>query len=118
MCTFDVPPLARSHLTHAHTPRSHARLLRGRSTWIVPSSYVAEFAHLGATIPVERVYVRIQTGRDNNASDAVASIVREEGVAGLWAGWSAYFVLALKPAIEYAVYEQVGALYHSLHDCC
>jgi hypothetical protein len=62
--------------------------------------------------------VRIQTGRDNNPSDAVASIVREEGVAGLWAGWSAYFVLALKPAIEYAVYEQVGAFYHSQNNCC
>jgi hypothetical protein len=60
-----------------------------------------------------RARVRANTNRARQQP-----IRREEGVAGLWAGWSAYFVLALKPAIEYAVYEQVGALYHSLHDCC
>ena len=34
-------------------------------------------------------------------------ILREKGIGGLYAGWNAYFVLCLKPAITYALFNTV-----------
>jgi adenine nucleotide transporter 17 len=72
--------------------------------------YLAEFAHLGATIPVERVFVRIQTGKDGGLVDALQCILAESGVGGLYVGWRTYFILALKPALEFTVFEQIKGL--------
>lgn len=72
--------------------------------------YAAEFAHLGVTLPLERVFVRIQTGKDTGLVAALQSIVAESGVGGLYAGWRTFLILALKPAIEFTVFEQIKAV--------
>ena len=40
--------------------------------------------------------------------EVLRSVVEEGGVAGLFAGWRAYILLALKPAIQILIFEQVG----------
>lgn len=64
----------------------------------------------GAALTSGGLQVTIQTqstGKAQNPAAIIARIVREKGVAGLYSGWAAYFVLCLKPAITYALFDTV-----------
>ena len=51
--------------------------------------------------------VRLQKGAKGGPSDVVKTILSETGVSGFYSGINTQIVWALKPAIEYAVFEQV-----------
>lgn len=64
----------------------------------------------GLTMPVANVVTRIQTaalvggggaGDDRSALAVLRELLRERGVAGLWAGYSAALVLTLNPSITF-----------------
>jgi hypothetical protein len=70
--------------------------------------YVCEFMHLPVSMPLDTLGVKIQTNKDPSLGvmSIVNKTVQETGVAGFYKGWQAYFGLAWKPAIQYAVFEQ------------
>ena len=70
--------------------------------------YVCEWAHLPVTMPVDKVLVSVQMGRGRGSlSGLVREIHAEGGVGAFYPGWRAYSLLALKPAIQYTVFEQI-----------
>jgi hypothetical protein len=73
--------------------------------------YVCEFMHLPISMPLDTLGVKIQTNKDPSLGVAaiVNKTIKETGVAGFYKGWQAYFGLAWKPAIQYAVFEQAKA---------
>jgi hypothetical protein len=72
------------------------------------AGYAAEWMHLVLSIPIERAMVRMQT-TDTTLVKAFTASYHEGGIAAMYSGWKTYIVLGLKPAIEYACYEQIKA---------
>jgi hypothetical protein len=74
----------------------------------VSAGYAAEWMHLVLSIPIERAMVRMQT-TDTTLVRAFTASYHEGGISAMYSGWKTYIVLGLKPAIEYACYEQIKA---------
>jgi Mitochondrial carrier protein len=73
--------------------------------------YIAEASHLPLTLPIEVVLARVMTARSSTSAYAVVqSILSAQGWKGLYHGASTYYVLCLKPAIQYTVFNQLKAL--------
>jgi Mitochondrial carrier protein len=73
--------------------------------------YIAEASHLPLTLPIEVVLARVMTARSSTSAVAVVqSILSAQGWRGLYHGASTYYVLCLKPAIQYTVFNQLKAL--------
>ncbi|CAE6519585.1 unnamed protein product [Rhizoctonia solani] len=70
------------------------------------------------TLPVSVIATRQQIGRSKSAARAKSSsfvdisreIVKEDGVAGLWAGIKPSMVLTINPAITYGAFERVKSV--------
>ncbi|KAG7384897.1 ADP/ATP carrier protein [Phytophthora pseudosyringae] len=74
--------------------------------------YLSELLHLPITMPMELVGTRMQTGSESGSIlQILRSIVKEGGIAGLYKGLGAYFVLCLQPAIQYTVFERLKGMY-------
>ena len=73
--------------------------------------YCCEFMHLPVSMPLDTLGVKIQTNKDPSLGvfSIVNKTLKETGLNGFYKGWQAYFGLAFKPAIQYAVFEQVKA---------
>ena len=67
--------------------------------------YLADWSHLLVTMPAEQVAVRMQT--TGAAALCALREIRDErgGLGGFYSGIAAYVVLALKPAIQNAIFE-------------
>jgi len=64
-----------------------------------------------ATQPFDTVKTRAQSLKGSTMKDAVANVLRETGVKGLWAGSTMRLGrLILSGGIVFSVYEQVAAL--------
>lgn len=71
---------------------------------------LAEWAHLPITLPLDCWTTQIQTGDNGNKKPLaiLMSMLSEgDGIRGMYKGIQAYYVLCLKPAIQYTVFEQV-----------
>lgn len=73
---------------------------------------MAEWAHLPITLPIDCLTTKIQTSKniDGNPYKIMMAMFSEKGAKGMYKGWEAYYVLCLKPAIQYTVYEQIKAI--------
>jgi hypothetical protein len=66
------------------------------------------------TLPIAVVTTRQQTSHKSEKMgfmDTLFSIVREEGLPGLWKGLRASLVLCSNPAITYGMFERVKAIF-------
>jgi hypothetical protein len=69
--------------------------------------YISEWSHLPFSMPIETIMVRLQKGATGGPGEVAKSIMSESGMAGFYPGVYTQVVWALKPAIEYAVFEQI-----------
>jgi solute carrier family 25 (peroxisomal adenine nucleotide transporter), member 17 len=67
--------------------------------------YLADWAHLPITLPVDAWTTRIQTSKD--APMKVLLNMISDRNCKFYKGLSAYYLLCFKPALQYTVYEQV-----------
>lgn len=66
------------------------------------------------TLPIAVVTTRMQTApKDEKESlrDTIKTIIREEGVIGLWKGLQASLILCINPAITYGMFERIKSIY-------
>ncbi|KAL4115401.1 hypothetical protein PRIC2_013563 [Phytophthora ramorum] len=74
--------------------------------------YLSELLHLPITMPMELVGTRMQTSSESGGIlQILRSIIKENGVGGLYKGLGAYFVLCLQPTIQYTVFERLKGMY-------
>lgn len=105
------PPACAAHFadTYSALKRTYARLIGAVSLPVsLLLGYCSDWSHLLVTMPAEQVAVRMQT-TGVGALTALRQIA-EEGPGGLrsfYSGIAAYVVLALKPAIQNAVFESL-----------
>jgi solute carrier family 25 (peroxisomal adenine nucleotide transporter), member 17 len=67
--------------------------------------YVADWAHLPITLPLDAWTTRIQTSKD--APLKILLNMMSDRNCNFYKGLSAYYLLCFKPALQYTVYEQV-----------
>eukprot|EP00550_Attheya_septentrionalis_P004398 CAMPEP_0198283184 /NCGR_PEP_ID=MMETSP1449-20131203/2853_1 /TAXON_ID=420275 /ORGANISM="Attheya septentrionalis, Strain CCMP2084" /LENGTH=264 /DNA_ID=CAMNT_0043979721 /DNA_START=218 /DNA_END=1012 /DNA_ORIENTATION=+ len=69
---------------------------------------MAEWAHLPVTLPIDCLTTKICTSKTNESPYALfMAMLSEKGVKGMYRGIQAYWVLCLKPSIQYTVFEQL-----------
>jgi adenine nucleotide transporter 17 len=69
--------------------------------------YISEWSHLPFSMPIETIMVRLQKGATGGPGTVAKEILDESGISGFYPGIYTQIVWALKPAIEYAVFEQI-----------
>ena len=72
--------------------------------------YVADIARLPVTMPLDLLSTRMQTSTAGSLREILNAVLVAKGVRGFYSGWSAYLVLALKPAIQILIFERLKAL--------
>jgi len=74
--------------------------------------YLSEWAHLPFTLPLDCLSTAIQTNKDptKGPMQILLNMLSEKGVGGMYKGVQAYWVLCVKPALQYTVFEQVKAI--------
>ena len=72
--------------------------------------YVSDIARLPVTMPLDLLSTRMQTSTDGSLKEILSGVLRAKGIGGFYSGWTAYLVLALKPAIQILIYERLKAL--------
>ena len=71
--------------------------------------YLSDIARLPLTMPLDLLSTRMQTSTSGSLARIFNDVLRTEGVRGFYSGWQAYFVLALKPAIQIFIFERLKA---------
>jgi solute carrier family 25 (peroxisomal adenine nucleotide transporter), member 17 len=69
--------------------------------------YLADWAHLPITLPVDAWTTRIQTSSQKDAPLKILLNMLSDRNCNFYKGLSAYYLLCFKPALQYTVYEQV-----------
>ena len=80
--------------------------------------YIADWAHLPVTLPLDRVAKTMQTTKDDFSDSIVStdplSVARliwdEQGVSGFYRGLGSFVVCCLRPAIQYTVFDRLKVI--------
>jgi len=95
-------------MKNAYKAVAHTKELSALTTLAL--GYLAEWAHLPVTLPLDCWTTKIQT--DASGKDPIQLLLlmlSEKGIAGMYKGVQAYVVLCFKPALQYTVFERVKA---------
>jgi hypothetical protein len=72
--------------------------------------YVADLCRLPFTYPIELSTVAVQASpAGTSMGSIVRNIISTQGIFGFYAGASAYFGFAVRPAIQQTIYDQLKA---------
>ena len=69
--------------------------------------YLADIARLPVTMPLDLLSTRMQTSTSGSLLSIFLDVLHAKGFRGFYSGWTAYLVLALKPAIQILVFERM-----------
>ena len=72
---------------------------------------MAEWAHLPVSMPVDYMTTQIQTSTDAPLKVLLNMLSMKNKMGTWYKGIQAYYVLCLKPALQYTVFEQVKAIW-------
>lgn len=70
--------------------------------------YVAEWSHLPITVPMDAVATALQTSSQSGAFQLLLTMLADRTV---YQSLPAYYLLCLKPAIQYTVYERIKSVW-------
>ena len=90
--------------------KSYARLTGNTNLTTVANlalGYAADWSHLPVTLPVDAWTTEIQTAANGRKPLAILLCMLSDSNRSFYKGLSAYYLLCLKPALQYTVYEQV-----------
>lgn len=73
--------------------------------------YIADWSHLPMTLPVDAWTTEIKTNANGRAPLKVLLAMLSDKDRNFYKGLSAYWLLCLRPALQYTIYEQVKAAY-------
>lgn len=69
--------------------------------------YLSDIARLPVTMPLDLLSTRMQTSTDGSLLQIFHQVLKAKGLGGFYSGWTAYLVLALKPAIQILIFERL-----------
>lgn len=69
--------------------------------------YFAEFSHLPVSLPLDIISNYMQLNKGKSFADGIRDIFRDKGMLGFFAGFQAYFLLSLSPALFNTIFTQV-----------
>ena len=72
---------------------------------------LAEWCHLPLSLPLDVLTTKLATDKTNASAFVIMSnLMSEKGIAGMYKGYQAFFVLCLKPSIQYTIFEKLKGL--------
>lgn len=69
--------------------------------------YLSDLGRLPVTMPLDLVSTRMQTSATGSITKIADDVLKQSGPTGFYAGWKAYVGMAIKPAIQILIFEQV-----------